>query len=268
MSTFPRIIHQIWLQGSDLVPEKYHVNIEKIQSLNPKFTHIIWDQYSIQEQMARDPDQRYLSVFKRVPHLHTKVDLARYYLLYKYGGISIDMDATCERSLEELDSYIDAGIELVISEMRLDAIGTFMATSSFAKMVNNATLLVTQPSSPVIRSFLDFCIDLCIKRKWSTSKNGKTFDILETTSPKILRRWIDRGEFSNQIQLMPAEVFEPCLGQKCDMSHHTFISHKHDRSWVGEKESGWIKLYLEKPGLFISLIVLILISILFCISKI
>lgn len=269
MAAFPRIIHQIWLQGSDLIPEEYKPFVQRNKDMNPKFTHILWDDKSIQDQMARHPDQTYFETYISLPHLHAKVDFGRYFLLFKYGGISIDMDAYCNRNLEDLDGYIDPDKEMVLGELRVDWVGRLVATASLKNLVNNATIIVKGSFSPVMKSFLDFCTQKCRQRQWSTrNKNQATIDITNTTGPKALREWLDTGIHQNLIQIVPPEVFEPCLSEtdsKCLIRPSTFIVHRYSNSWLSPTAKKGLIVYQNHSFLIWCVLLLIVsLSLLSC----
>ena len=89
---FPKIIHQIWLQGIDVIPSKYINNIETIKQFNPDYQHIIWDEKSILEII--NTNDSWKKTYFSFKHLHQKVDYARYVILWLKGGLYIDIDVT------------------------------------------------------------------------------------------------------------------------------------------------------------------------------
>jgi inositol phosphorylceramide mannosyltransferase catalytic subunit len=87
---FEKIVHQIWLQGVENIPESYRRGLESINKYTPNWIHKIWDEIDILNLLRQYPE--YLHVYYKLAYLHQKVDFSRYVILYVYGGIYIDMD--------------------------------------------------------------------------------------------------------------------------------------------------------------------------------
>jgi mannosyltransferase OCH1-like enzyme len=51
--SIPLITHQIWIQGWDVIPDKFKLNTESLKKHNPEFTHMTWDEKSLREECAK-----------------------------------------------------------------------------------------------------------------------------------------------------------------------------------------------------------------------
>jgi len=89
----PRTIHQIWI-GSK-VPKKYDQWRESWKKMNPDYDYVLWDEKKILETGLINEKQ-----FLQVKNPAIKSDLARYELLYKFGGIYADTDFEALKPLE------------------------------------------------------------------------------------------------------------------------------------------------------------------------
>lgn len=101
----PQIIHQIWIQGHKNIPielKKYHDDCQKI---NNNFKFILWDNEKIQNFLIRNYDKKYVDLYNNFKIFAQKADFARYAILYKYGGIYIDMDMICRKNLSSFLKY-------------------------------------------------------------------------------------------------------------------------------------------------------------------
>jgi len=103
----PKIIHNIWIQGYEHLPEKNKQNHNDIKKLNPDWEFIVWDKKMILQLLQNYP--KLLSLYKKVDQLsgviHSKVtqsDIARYVILKEYGGLYYDIDYECISSFNEL----------------------------------------------------------------------------------------------------------------------------------------------------------------------
>ncbi len=90
-----KIIHQIWL--SDTVPAQYLTWQRTIQEKHPGWQYILWDARKIDEFGLTN---KYL--YARAERNAFKADIARYEILYRLGGIYLDMDVECLQSFEPL----------------------------------------------------------------------------------------------------------------------------------------------------------------------
>jgi glycosyltransferase involved in cell wall biosynthesis len=95
----PCLIHQLW--KTDTVPLAYRRWQASWQALNPGFSYRLWTDRDIEQLIEAD-----FPAFKRLFHSyrHTicRVDLARYLILKKFGGVYADLDFECLRPLDGL----------------------------------------------------------------------------------------------------------------------------------------------------------------------
>ncbi|AGF85294.1 hypothetical protein QJ854_gp488 [Moumouvirus goulette] len=101
----PNILHQIWIQGYEKIPndlKKYHINCQKV---NNNFEHVLWDDDKIRKLLIDKFGPEYLETYDYFKVPAQKADFARYAILYTYGGIYLDMDMVCRKNLESLLQY-------------------------------------------------------------------------------------------------------------------------------------------------------------------
>lgn len=89
----PKIIHQIWI-GSQL-PEKYIPLILSWQKHHPDWVYILWTDDDIAQLNLVNQDQ-----YDASTNYGQKADIARYEILYRFGGVYIDIDFECLRPLD------------------------------------------------------------------------------------------------------------------------------------------------------------------------
>ncbi|AWU75998.1 uncharacterized protein C5L36_0B12270 [Pichia kudriavzevii] len=95
----PKIIHQTY-KTTD-IPEHWKDGQKNCQILNPDYKYILWT-----DEMARDfiAEQYpwFLKTFDSYPFPIERADAIRYFILYHFGGIYIDLDDSCQRNLDPL----------------------------------------------------------------------------------------------------------------------------------------------------------------------
>ena len=100
----PKIIHQIWL-GPHKPPFSMDSWKNKYCSRFPDWKYKLWTEYEIRRQL----DLINLSYYQKDPRWDAKSDIARYEILYRFGGMYIDSDChwTGTRTLDDVYSQCD-----------------------------------------------------------------------------------------------------------------------------------------------------------------
>jgi len=107
-----RIIWQTW--HDDDLPTKYSETAKKVQTANPTFEYrLVTDEEGaifMDKYYPGNVTEAYRALLKTGLGA-ARADLLRYALLYKYGGVYIDLDASCTG----LETYIQAGDSAILS---------------------------------------------------------------------------------------------------------------------------------------------------------
>jgi mannosyltransferase OCH1-like enzyme len=98
-----KIFHQTW--KADEVPPMYKERVEECKKLNsPNYTYMFWTDESTRNFMKeRFPD--YLALYDSYPLNIQRADVSRYFILYYYGGVYMDLDIGCVKPHDLLYSY-------------------------------------------------------------------------------------------------------------------------------------------------------------------
>ncbi len=85
----PKLIHQT-ARTADL-PEKWRGFQQKLQSLHPDWTYRLWtDDDNLAFVHAEYPD--FTDTYARLPKSIMRADVIRYLLMYRLGGLYLDLD--------------------------------------------------------------------------------------------------------------------------------------------------------------------------------
>lgn len=105
--SIPKIIHQIWIQGYDNLPDDMKIKHCIIKQHNPNYQIIFWDNDNILH-LLKKYNELY-QFYQKIPSFtgNTKIypsmsDVARLVILYEYGGFYIDTDYYCPLSLDKI----------------------------------------------------------------------------------------------------------------------------------------------------------------------
>ena len=103
----PKIIHNIWIQGYDQLPQENKVKHAQIKKINPDWEFIVWDDQMIVQLLKKYP--KIYSIYKKAQQYSgmintnaTKSDVARCVIMKEYGGLYYDFDFECVSSFDQL----------------------------------------------------------------------------------------------------------------------------------------------------------------------
>lgn len=95
----PKIIHQTY-KTTD-IPEHWRAGQARCRALHPDYKYVMWTD----EMALRFIEEHYawfLPTFTAYRYPIERADAIRYFVLYHYGGVYIDLDDGCERRLDPL----------------------------------------------------------------------------------------------------------------------------------------------------------------------
>lgn len=208
--SIPKNIHQIWYQGWDQLPSRYDANVKSVIDNNPDWEHIKWDEKGIREVVA-SLGKEYLDKFDSFTILHQRIDFGRYAILYKFGGVSVDIDAVAHKGFDTTPSLSSS--DFIVSRNSTD------------QFINNATILVS-PLNPIMKDVLDSSSVEC------KLFEEKTLCVMNTAGLNMFNKVLSK--YGDQVTILDNKYFEPCSGSdpNCVVSPETILDHQHDKSWV------------------------------------
>jgi mannosyltransferase OCH1-like enzyme len=171
----PKRIYQTW-KTKDL-PYGIKQVIKRMMEFNPGYSHYLYDDREIDEFMRDYYNGRIYNAFCKLAIGAARADLWRYCVLYKYGGVYLDIDAAIIKSLDE--GLIRVDDDAVIT--REQVAGLF-----------NQWILIFSKAHPLLKAVIDECVENIESR----SSNN----ILHLTGSTVFTRIINDRVKSNQIR--------------------------------------------------------------------
>ena len=233
---YPKIIHQIWFQGANNVPSKYHSNISKMKQFHPNWEYKLWDEQSISNLTASLQSDDIGGSPPTFEHLHQKVDYARYVILHQLGGVYVDMDVVIYKPfdtlLEEYSAY-----EVIISKANGNFFENMLACGS-PVCINNG-IIISKPNSTFLKHLITE-IDNKMKSPFTGLGEHKSITISRTTGPTMFTNVYNNQDLidNSKIKLLHHSYLEPCFMNVCSIKPNTYAIHKHELSWI---DDGFIK---------------------------
>lgn len=108
----PRIIHRMWPNDDFFKQDNLEISRNFNHCINlykEKWTTILWTDESIRNWLQTHyPD--FISTFNSYSYQIQRVDAARYFVLYHYGGVYMDMDIGCfkTKDIGDIVNYMEA----------------------------------------------------------------------------------------------------------------------------------------------------------------
>jgi hypothetical protein len=89
----PKILHFIWVGGSE---NSFLDNMKTYKKHNPDWELKLWTDHNLPKLMNQ-------KIYDSIPVPATKADLLRIELLYRYGGVYVDIDSICKRPIDFIE---------------------------------------------------------------------------------------------------------------------------------------------------------------------
>ena len=101
MLTIPKLIHQTW--KVEKVPRRLYAPrwIRSWKEHHPDWEYRLWTDED-NRNLVKEFYPWFLPIFDNYPEAINRADAIRYFILHKYGGLYIDLDFQCLRSIEPL----------------------------------------------------------------------------------------------------------------------------------------------------------------------
>lgn len=135
----PKVIYQTWIT-KNLPPSVKSVR-ERIQNLNPDYKMVLYDDQDMEEFIRNNFDEHIYKSYKRLYVGAARADFWRYCMLYKTGGVYLDIDSDICRPLDEL---IEPGDQCIIT--REGNAGIF-----------NNWIMIFEKEHPILKLVIEKC---------------------------------------------------------------------------------------------------------------
>ena len=152
-SSIPRAIHQIWLQGQQNIPAEFLSGVEAWRRHHADWQYTLWDESSIR-RMLRESYAWFLPVYSGYRYLHQRADAARYFILYRFGGVYADIDTEPVRALDSLFHERD-GAHLIVPALKQNDFERKLMCFMFgARHILTNCVLAASKNNEVLRGLL------------------------------------------------------------------------------------------------------------------
>ena len=192
----PKIIHQVWSGSNGPLPEVLKEISQTWIKLHPKWEYQFWDKDRMDNFVKRYYPE-FFSIYNGYIYDVQRWDVIRYLLLFKIGGVYVDFDYECLKSIEDLIDGHSCCIGLDPDEH----------AKIFHKpyIISNA-LMAIEAGHPFMKAVIQYL----------NNQNVLAYDaidqfnnVLNTTGPYMLTRVYQSYKFKKQLYLVPSSMTSP-----------------------------------------------------------
>ena len=179
----PKIIHQTAPADKNKWHEIWSTCQQswKTQFPAPKYEYKMWTDEDLNDLMKNDFPE-YYDMYKGYDHNIKRVDIARYFILYKHGGIYADMDYKCFKNFYD--------------QLPSDKVSISESPYKENEHLQNA-LMISPKEHP-------FWIKVIEK---ATKRSGPGVDILKATGPVLVSDTYEENK--HWVNVLPVDLYNP-----------------------------------------------------------
>jgi mannosyltransferase OCH1-like enzyme len=184
LNKIPKIIHQTAPSDMKKWPKKWIECQKSWKRCFPEgeWIHIMWTDEDL-DQLIRIEFPFFYKTFKGYPKQIQRVDMARYFILYKYGGIYADMDFECMRNFYNT----------------LNQKNVCIAESPYKENENlHNSLMCSPPSHPFWEQ---------VFKEAELTKNIS--NVLTSTGPRLVDRAYNAYPNKEKVTILPEKLYNP-----------------------------------------------------------
>ena len=190
--TIPKIIHQTYKNHN--LPEIYKMCQTEIKRLHPDFEYRFYTDEDM-DRLMKTQFPEYYDKFNELPRMIMKIDMFRYFLMYKYGGLYTDMDYLMFKSFDLLNEKV------VIPCNREDENGEPICLGN--------CIFASQPNHPYWKSLMDTLFTIDRKKfDYNTDKNIAG-NVLGTGPMFVFDMWKKYSKINDDICVSKRSLFHP-----------------------------------------------------------
>ena len=170
----PKKIFQTWEVKENQMTEEMQKIVNTWKQFNPDYEYHFYDNHDCELFIKNNFSKRIYEVYCRIIPSAYKADLWRYCILYKYGGVYVDIDTICMNSI---DKFLYNQLEFVSA---VDFNSSTMAHIEGSFNIFN-TFIASIPNSKILEN----CINIIV---YQVENNIIPHSKLNLTGPGVLGR--------------------------------------------------------------------------------
>ncbi len=183
----PKIIHQTWKTRD--IPSVWHKSHVEWQRLHPTWTYRLWTDEDLRNLVV-DHYPEMLKVYDDFPYPIQRVDMARYMILDRHGGVYSDLDLI---PVTPIDPFLVGSMDV------------YLVHSGNVKTCLTNALMASVPGAPLWKRILRTICSLedFHRRRSILTHLSKHMYIMETTGPMMVDHVVRTHSEMETIGMLP-----------------------------------------------------------------
>jgi mannosyltransferase OCH1-like enzyme len=185
-----KIIHQVWINDTFYgktkkdIPEKWLKGPEMWKKYHPDWEYILWtDDKS--RQLIQEKHPEYLDIYDNMEYLIQRADMIRYFILYDFGGMYIDLDMYPSENIEK---YLKCDTDYFVYSPNLHYFSNGLIISTYKSQIMKDIIIELKKNLPW----------------WSF---GKHLKVMNSTGSLMLTRVLKKTQYV--FSVLPKSKFNP-----------------------------------------------------------
>ena len=213
MTEIPKIIHQLWSETNEPLPEIFRLFGESWKENHPDWKYEFWDNDRM-NRFVQDFYPQYWETYQSFQYDVQRWDAVRYLILYRIGGMYVDFDTECLRPHNELfaDKTCCFSMEPKSHAIRYNK-----------QLLFSNSLMVSTPNHPFMKKIIETVFSYTPKTAALTAKQ-RGLEIMTTTGPFILVDIYNSCPDKENVFLIPAQHVSPFDKNEIALIRHGYVS--------------------------------------------
>jgi len=242
----PKMLHATW--SSSNVEARDVKNVRSWVEMNPDWEYKLWTDSDIRLLVARR-FPTYLKMFDSYPRQIQRADMFRYFVMYEYGGVYVDMDFEALQPLSKIldddlrsENEFQDSIDIVSTGSKSDKHVCCVVSQEpvvhahvlyhVNRLACNA-IIISAPGHPLWLHMIEYANNI-----WENAKDKS--DVLGTTGPKMMNEALDAYmEARNHRESAPVHIFKPETFYPLFDDRSEFLKSKCESTALDKKCSSW-----------------------------
>ena len=182
----PKIIHQTAPKNRNLWSKTWYECHKTWQKHFPtsEYKHILWYDEDL-DHFIKTKHNWFYKYYKNYPKNINRIDIARYFILYTYGGIYADMDYYCSKNFYKF----------------LDKNKVTIVESPYKENEHLHNCLMASPKGHPF--WFDVINEILVSRHYKS--------VLDVSGPRVLDRSYNKNNNVKRVKILPQNLFNPRL---------------------------------------------------------
>lgn len=243
----PRKIHQVYTGGYASLSDDVKVSMDNLIKNNSGWEHHFYDESAIVSFISRHYSDRYLQAYLKIDKRYgaARADFFRYLVIYKLGGVYLDIKSACTLKLDEI---IHPDDEVILCHWDNEAggkhpgVGINKEIKGMAFGEYQQWNIISVPGSHVMKAVIDNVMyNIENYNAWKLGVGWK--GVLKTTGPFVYTNAINNARGKDKIRIVRKSEDIGLVFRATDSSPSLYKHYSHLSYPVSDRGLIWFAFF-------------------------